>query len=58
MPDDFRSALQDFTPAAITIQDGRMNIGQNIGYVSCCGFDANTRAGTDLRVFIFSQRFG
>lgn len=58
MSGDFMSVLQDFTPAAIAIRDGRKNVGQNLAYVSCCGFDANTRAGVDLRIFIFSQRFG
>jgi hypothetical protein len=53
---DFMSVQQDFTPAAIAIPDGRMNVDQNLAYVSCCGFDAHKRAGMDLRVFIFSQR--
>jgi hypothetical protein len=52
------SILQDFTPAAIAIQDGRMSMGQNLAHVSCCVFDAHTPAGMDLRVFVFSQRFG
>lgn len=47
------SVRQDFTPAAIAIQDGRMSMGQNLAYVSCCGFDVHKRADMDLRVFIF-----
>lgn len=53
MLDDFMSVLQDFTPADIVIQGGRMNMDQNLAYVSCCGFDAHTRAGMDLRGFHF-----
>lgn len=57
MPGDFVSVLQDFTPAAIVIHDGRMNMGQDLAYVSCCGFDSYTRAGMDFRISILSLRF-